>query len=52
MGRQVHQPASDAGRTAPVEYLFTLADADFAVVAPAWLALYERVSTACGVLFG
>jgi ApeA N-terminal domain 1 len=52
MGRQVHQPAPDSGSPARVEYLFTLADADFATVVPVWLALYERTSTACGVLFG
>lgn len=51
MGRQVHQPL-DSGSAARVEFLFTLADADFAVVVPAWLALYERASTPCGVLFG
>lgn len=52
MGRQVHQPAPDAGNPASVEYLFTLADTDFAIVVPAWLALHERASTACSVLFG
>lgn len=52
MGTQVHQPAPDSGSAARVEYLFTLADVDFATVVPAWLALYERASTACGVLFG
>jgi hypothetical protein len=52
MGRQVHQPAPDSGSAARVEYLFTLADADFATVVPAWLALYERATTACSVLFG
>ena len=52
MGRQIHHPAPDPGRAARVEYLFTLADVDFAAVVPAWLALYEQASTACGVLFG
>ena len=52
MDRQVHQPTPDSGSAARVEYLFTLADADFAAVVPAWLALYERASTACSVLFG
>lgn len=52
MGHQVHQPTPGSASAARVEYLFTLADADFAAIVPAWLALYERTSTACGVLFG
>lgn len=52
MGRQVHQPAPGSGSAPRPEYLFTLADADFATIVPAWLALYERAATACSVLFG
>ena len=52
MGHQVHQPTPGSGSAVRVEYLFTLSDVDFAAVVPAWLALYERASTACGVLFG
>ena len=52
MGHQVHQPTPGPGIAARVEYLFTLADVDFAAIVPAWLALYEHASTACGVLFG
>jgi hypothetical protein len=52
MGHQVHQPTPGSGGAARVEYLFTLADVDFAAVVPAWLVLYEQASTACGVLFG
>jgi ApeA N-terminal domain 1 len=51
LGRQIHRPLGADGADR-VEYLFTLADADFAVVVPAWLALYEQASRPCGVLFG
>jgi hypothetical protein len=52
MGRQVHHPGPQADAPANVEYLFTLADVDFDVVAPAWLALHAGAPTACNVLFG
>lgn len=52
MGRQVHHPEPRADAPATVEYLFTLADVDFDVIAPAWLALHAGAPTACNVLFG
>ena len=52
MGRQVYTPASLAGASGFVEYLFTLRDVNFGVVVPAWLALHRKAATACGSLFG
>ena len=52
MGRQVHHPEPQDDSPASVEYLFTLADMDFAAIMPAWLTLHADAPTACNVLFG
>jgi hypothetical protein len=52
LGSQVYQPSPQSTKSRLVEYLFTLDDVPFEVIAPAWLTLRDKASTACNVLFG
>ncbi|WAU84908.1 hypothetical protein O1Q96_37590 [Streptomyces sp. Qhu-G9] len=52
IGRQVYRTEKDKEESQSRDFLFTLAEVDFAELAPRWLALKEKSRMGCDILFG